>query len=123
MALKLGEPKLKEKDIEKMVLDFFSYKGLFVWKNPSAGFFDPQRRTFRRHTSPYAINGTPDIFLVKRKRDGGSLVVAVEVKSKDGRLSDSQKQFKERYESYGGLYFLVRSLDDAKNVLDAIAEV
>ena len=37
---------------------------------------------------------------------------AIEVKSATGRLSDSQKEFKERWEREGGLFIVVRSIDD-----------
>jgi hypothetical protein len=108
----------KEKEIERMVLDFLAYKRLFVWKNPSAGYFDPNRKMFRRHSSPYAINGAPDVICVKNGR-----FIGLEIKTRLGRLSDSQRQFKERLEASGGLYFVVRSVEDAETVYKAIASI
>ena len=113
----------KETEIERMVLDFLSYKRLFVWKNPSAGFFDTKKKIFRRHSSPFAINGTPDVFAMKRRKDGSALVIAIEVKTRLGRLSDAQIEFRKQYEAKGGLYFVVRSLEDAEAVYMAIQEL
>jgi hypothetical protein len=40
------------------------------------------------------------------------LVVAIEVKSATGRLSDSQKEFKARWEREGGMFIVARSIED-----------
>lgn len=112
----------KEKDIEKACLDYFSYilspKEAFIWKNPSSGYYDPSKKCFRRHTSPYAINGTPDAYIIKNGH-----CIGIEFKTRSGRLSESQKQFKERFTNSGGLYFVCRSIDDAQIIVTQIKQL
>ena len=104
--------KPKEKDIERSICDWLRIKGFFFWKQPSAGFFDTTRKTFRKHTSPYVRNGVPDIIVVK---DGA--FYGFEVKSETGRQSQAQIDFERDLRHAGGNYFLVRSIEDVENAL------
>lgn len=86
-----------------------SVPGVFAWKNHTAGFFDPKRRIFRRHHSPWAIRGTSDILGVYRGR-----LIAVEVKAKGGRISSEQSLFIDRVREFGALACVVWSLDELR---------
>ncbi len=108
----------KESEIENACLHYFSAQGLFIWKNPRAGFFDAKRGAFRKHISPFAINGSPDAIIVKN-----GVFVGIEFKTKAGRLSDAQNQFAERLRKAKGLYFVCRSLDDARNIYLALQNI
>lgn len=83
----------------------------FYWKNTSGGFHDG--RTFRRHTSPFAIKGTSDILGVTC--DGR--FVALEVKDK-GKATDEQLAFIQKVKEMGGVGGVVRSCDQARKVLE-----
>ena len=56
----------------------------------------------------FGLPGQADITGILR--DGRRL--EVEVKTAIGKQSDKQKQFQETIEKFGGVYFLVRSLND-----------
>jgi hypothetical protein len=64
--------------------------------------------------------GWPDITGLKH----GGRFIGVECKTAKGRQSEDQKQYQSLIESRGGIYFLVRSLEDLKdqwarqNILD-----
>lgn len=104
--------KPKEKDVEKSICDWLRIKGFFFWKQPSSGYFDTTRRTFRKHTSPYVRCGVPDIIVVKEGK-----FIGLEVKSATGRQSTAQEDFERDLRIAGGVYFLVRSIEDVENAL------
>ena len=54
-----------------------------------------------------AYKGIPDLFVVYEGK-----TYALEIKTEKGRLSEHQERFKEHYESNGGTYLVVRSIDD-----------
>ena len=55
----------------------------------------------------FAINGVPDILLVKEGR-----FIGIEVKSLTGRISKNQVIFRDLVIEAGGEYFIARSVED-----------
>jgi len=98
---------MTEAKIEEAILIFLFKSGLgFFWKNVSSGYFDGKR--WRRHTSPFAINGTSDILGIVRGR-----FVAIEVKAEKGRVSDVQDAFLKKVRASGGVCGVARSPREA----------
>lgn len=95
-----------ESVVEGEILDWLAASGTgFYWKNTSGGFYDGKR--IRKHTSPFAINGTSDILGVTNS----GRFVALEVKNERGRPSPEQIVFIKRVQSCGALAAIVRSVD------------
>ncbi len=108
---------VKEKDIERLILDWLLYlPGCFAWKNQTGGYFDAKKGYFRRQTNPYAIKGVPDILGVYKGRP-----IAIEVKSKLGRISPEQKLFIAKFVVHGGIAGVCRSLEDAQALIKSIS--
>ncbi len=63
----------------------------------------------------FSPNGIPDILGFV----SGGRFLAIEVKSKSGKLSKEQKEWRDRMESYGCIYILARSIEDVINVLQS----
>lgn len=103
--------KIKEKSIENEILSFLKRNGIFAWKNESVGIYDAKKGVFRRKNSIHRIVGTSDILGIFYQR-----FLAIEVKSKTGKLSDAQCAFLEAVKNNGGIAFVARSVDD---VIDA----
>jgi len=61
--------------------------------------------------------GAPDLLLFHR-----SGAICLEVKTPTGRQSDAQRRFQSRVEDLGYRYFVVRSVEDVKNVLTECEE-
>jgi len=105
---------IKEIDIQKGILTYLKYKGIFAWRNNTIGVYDQARGRFR--TPGFgSIKGAPDIL--------GSYAgkpLGIEVKAPKGTLSDHQKAFKERALKEGWIYILAREIDDVRAVLDSI---
>ena len=96
-----------EAEIEAQCLVWLnSLPGVYAWKNPSAGFFDTKRKTFRKHSSRFAIRGTSDILGIA---DGG-LMFAVEVKAGKNKPTDFQLEFLARIRELRGLGIWVTSV-------------
>ena len=101
-----------EKEIENLILDYLSYRPGYYWKNQSVGIYDPTKRKFRKSNNRHHVLGVADILGVKN--DGQ--FVAIEVKTKKGRLSENQKAYLQKVEANGGLSFVARSVEDVKEM-------
>lgn len=91
-----------EKEIQKSILQYLSLKRVFHWRNNS-GALQTQHGGFIR----FGAVGSPDIFVIKK-----GICFGLECKTKKGRLSDGQLLFSEDFAKAGGVYCVVRSLDD-----------
>lgn len=105
--------KLLEKHIETQILLYLRARGIFAWKNPTAGYFDPKIKRFRKQASPFAINGTSDIMAIHLGK-----FMAIEVKSATGKVSPAQKEFLEKVGKAGGIPIVARCLEDVANILE-----
>ena len=106
-----------EAQIQKSILDYGKLKKI------------PMRRINVIGT-PYTINGktyfrrSTNIGMadIHAELMVGEIPVSVwlEVKTSTGKLSSNQKQFRDVARSYGGFYFVVRSIDDVLEALDSV---
>lgn len=89
--------------------------GHLVLKIPKAGYFDARKgvERFKKHISPYAVNGVADLYAVI---DGQS--IWIEVKSKRGVQSDAQKEFERLLKENRVPYYLVRCLEDVFSIVE-----
>lgn len=95
-----------EKDIQKKILQWLQFNGIFCWSNKTQGTFDPKRKVFRTSTQ---LKGVPDILGVLP--DGRFL--GIEVKRPGGKVSDEQVDFMVRANLRGAFAFVAYSLEDA----------
>ncbi|MDD5353297.1 MAG: hypothetical protein PHS93_09075 [Candidatus Omnitrophica bacterium] len=91
-----------EQELQKEIIDYLRLNGWFVIKNNLGGI--PTKRGLVKNQS----SGLADLTCLK---DG--IVIMCEIKTPDGRQSQNQKEFQQEWEEYGGIYFLVHSLDEA----------
>lgn len=93
---------LLEKDIQKQILEYLPYIGIFAWRTNSGVIF------YGGHAHRMAPPGTADIIGIMP--DGRFL--GIEVKRPKGVVSAVQKEFLEKITSRGGVAFVAYSLDD-----------
>ena len=103
---------LTEKEIENAILDYLTLLPGIYFKHNSVGIYDPIKKVHRR-PGKHHRNGVSDILGC----DGSGNFVAIEVKTKKGRLSENQKQFIEDINNNGGIAFVARSVDDVRERL------
>ncbi len=109
-----------EKDIEREILDYLSilkrkHKHIHFWKQHTMGTFDPRKGVRRKSNSPYVINGISDIILIYH-----GAFIGLEVKTKNGRLRESQQRFKNDVLNAQGIYEIVRSVDDVRRIFETL---
>jgi hypothetical protein len=99
-----------EQGIQAAILQYLRWKGIFCWKNNTAGIYVKARNTYIPSHAP----GVSDILGVLH----GGRIICIEVKSPKGRISPHQQQFIDAINSAGGLAFVARSVDEVINVLE-----
>ena len=90
--------KISENDVKKMVKDYLSIKRYYHF--PILQGLGAKR-------------GIPDIIAIKNNR-----VLFLEIKKPGGKQSEYQKQFQADIEGHGGEYYIVRSLEEVRKIID-----
>ena len=106
----MSSPKIKEKDLLKLVIDYLSIKKVFHYRQNS-GALKTDRGGFVR----FGTLGAPDLVIVVK-----GLYIGCELKVGKNYQSPTQKQFQKDLELAGGLYWLVYSLDDVIKKLNSL---
>lgn len=104
-----------ERIIQNGILEWLALHDIFAFVVKSTGTWDAKEGTFRR-PSKYFKRGTADILGIFRNR-----FLAIEVKSKTGKLSIHQKIFLQQVKDNGGIAIVARSVDDVIDGLKAAA--
>lgn len=92
---------IKESDLVKMCLDYLRMRKIFCYRNNTGGM-----KTERGGFIRFGAVGSPDIVMVINGK-----YIALEIKTEKGQQSEGQKQFQQELEKAGGIYLLVRSLE------------
>ncbi len=98
---------VSEKFLQNQMIEFLNEEtnGLF-WQNDSIGIKG------RKRQNRYRPNGVPDILGCLDGR-----LVGIEVKAPKGKMLQSQLEFSSRLKQAGGLYFVVRSMQDLTEIM------
>jgi len=92
---------IAERDVLRMCLEYLTAKRIFHYRNNTGAV--KTEKSFVRFGTP----GSPDIVAVV---DGN--YIGIECKGSDGKQSELQKIFQSNLERAGGIYVLVRTLED-----------
>jgi len=98
--------KIKEKDIQRTILDYLARKGYLVFKHRNVGIF--KKATGSYIPLPAQDRGISDIIGCL----SNGRFFAVEVKALGNKPTMEQKLFLQRVSEHGGLAILAYSLDD-----------
>ena len=109
----MGLMKESEANIQKAILDWGKVMRIPMRRMNVIG--TPTKDGFR----PSPNKGMADIHC-ELIIAGIPVSVWLECKNKRGKLSESQETFREGVNSYGGFYFVVRSIEDVEKVLDNV---
>ena len=101
---------MKEREILKVILDWLSWQKDIWHMRMNTGAVKIDKR-FIRFNKP----GCPDILVMSRGR-----MLALEVKTAKGKQSDLQTAWAKEWEAHGGMYRVVRCLDDAARAVDSL---
>lgn len=98
-----------EKDIENLVLEWLSWKGIFAWKNQSVGVYDSRKKVYRKSKNKYHINGVSDILGILP--DGKHLAIEIKTPQRKNTTSDDQQLFIDSINAFNGIGFVAWTLD------------
>jgi hypothetical protein len=102
-----------ENQVKNAVLAYLKMRGIMAWSNNSgAGNIVDQRRGTCRFIR-FGLPGSSDIIGIL---DGGQFL-AIECKTKEGRLSDLQQVFLDDIRLRGGIAFVARGIEDVDREL------
>lgn len=100
-----------ESNILNSIGDYLSLRKHFFFRCNNIPVYNVAAQAWRSMPK-HSMKGVPDLIVVT---DGG-YVVFLEVKKKGGSQSKDQKIFQERCKEKGAEYYLVKSIDDVKEV-------
>lgn len=105
--------KEKESDIVRACLEYLKHRGIFSWRNNTAGIFNQKTGGYFFH----GIAGVSDILGIIP--NSGKLL-AVECKTAKGRLSPAQEIFQTMISDNEGIAITARSVDELAHDLIGI---
>ena len=105
--------KVKEKDVQRAVIDYLKLRKLMVIRINS-GSFTVRRKDGSAGFVRGAEAGTADILAFSPPS-----VIWVECKSSVGKLTESQEAFREKVESLGHIYIVARGIEDVECLFTA----
>ena len=107
----LKDGSVPEKYIQRSILDWLKTTELLYWRQNSGHIGLGFRRV------ELGPDGAPDIIVIVPP---SGRILGLEVKSASGSLRPSQKAFRERLETSGGIFRVVRSLEEAKDTVAGV---
>ncbi len=113
-----AEKKILEKDIQREICDYLAEKGVFFWRSNNIPVFGRSGDGIKRFRAlpKYTPRGLPDIMCLVAGKFIGLEVKRPDNPSKTG--SDFQVQFASRLLANGGMYAVVFSLQNVKDIPD-----
>ena len=109
-----GAPKLLERDIQRQIIDWLGWQGIFAFRTNTGAAMLPGRAG-KPQLVRFGFKGVSDILGIV----GQGQFLSIEVKRPGGKLTIDQEVFRELVVKNGGLYILAKSLDDVKRALEA----
>lgn len=114
-ATKATPIKMREKDIQDQILQWFSYqKNVFVWRQ-NAGSMFVDGPTGRHGFRSASVRGISDILGI-----WNGYPIAVEVKQPKKKPTELQRGFLKDFARAGGIALVVHSLEELQNSLAKI---
>jgi hypothetical protein len=100
-----------ENEVVKACLRLLALKGIFSWRQNTAGLLNPKTGKYYFH----GLRGVPDILAIAK----GGRFLGIECKSAEGRQTPDQKMFEAQCVKAGGIYLLVHSAGELADKLEA----
>lgn len=95
----------------------------FFWVQSSTGQWDQKKKLFRKKRSKFERNGIPDILCFLRVGTLPPIMVGLEVKHGKNPQTESQIKFEKDFKAFGGIYFVVRSIEDTQKALRCAEQI
>jgi len=93
--------------IKRSILEYLKSKDIFAWNNQTVGIRG------RSNHGIFSANGSSDILGIM----GGGSFLAIEVKTKKGKVSEKQQAFLDKINHAGGRAGVATCIDDVEEIL------
>lgn len=105
--------------IRRLICSYLTWKHpeIFFWVSDRVGIYNVKRGAFMANRDPYRIKGVSDILGIFKP---SGRFLAIEVKTRTGRVSEEQKAFIANINSAGGVAFVARNVEDVEAALSKI---
>lgn len=106
-----------ERDIQKACLQYLKLRGVFAWRNNTAGIYNPKTKGHFFH----GLRGVSDILAIIPQKCPCALqgvFTAIEVKVPKKNPTNEQAAFLKRVNDLGGIGICVHSVDELATELD-----
>lgn len=113
MKNKKFDIKQKESNIVKACIECLQWHGFIVLRNNS-GFLILQDGNNKKRAVKLGLKGSSDIIACSPN----GRFVAIECKTKNGKLTEDQKRFLDEVQKKGGITAVVRSIDDVLSFIE-----
>jgi hypothetical protein len=109
-----------EAQLQGQVVEYLKLRGLHFTHPPNGGVRDP--RTAAKLRWQGVVPGVPDLLIFEPWADLGAsgVGIALELKSRKGRLSEAQRGWLEWLKSIGWLVGAPRTFDEARAIIDMV---
>lgn len=104
-----AEIKIPESAILRQICQYLKIRNHQWHRLNNMGVYDGKKDIYRRNKN--TMKGLPDILVYMPGK-----LIALEVKSKTGTVSIFQATYKMMFESAGGKYYVVRSVEDVQGI-------
>lgn len=101
--MKTKEYHPSESEIQKQILDYLKWRGIFHWRN----------NVGRKHNLQFGLKGSADIMGVTKN----GIFFAIEVKDWKGKPTPEQKAFEKKVNNNNAVYVLARDVYRVKDIL------
>lgn len=102
--------KATENEIQNTVCQYLQLKRYVFWRQNNTAIYDPLTRRFRKMPE-FSRKGVSDVIAVS-----DSIVYFLEFKRAGCYQSKDQKKFEEDVTKSGGVYSVIRTLEDVKEL-------
>lgn len=98
-----------ESQIQAAILDYLALRGILAWRTNSGAIITQAGRMV--HLAP---KGTADIIGIM---PGSGKLLAIECKTRKGKVTPEQEEFLQRVRDNGGCAFVARSVEDVERMM------
>lgn len=103
-----------EREILRACLDFLEWKRIFHFRSNS-GALPITDKYGKSRFIRFGKEGCPDILVCIKGR-----FIGIECKAENGKQSESQKDFQNKLEKAGGLYWLIKDVSELEKYVEEI---
>ena len=106
---------MRESDIQKGILDYLKWVGIYAWRQNTTGVYNKKRDAYYFH----GMAGVSDIIGILPN----GRFLAIEVKREGKKPTDAQQEFMDNITKHGGLAFVAHDIETVEKRLNEVQAI